>query len=784
MNKLKKIFLLLVSGLAFLYTNDFVAQVQQNGSVYIADYGFKHLTTGNFNFGASPAATVTTRSAGVYGKLSFAHGTGWLNATNDHFLDGYAATYSDALFVLPVGQAGVFGPIGVEATDQTGVDGAFYFSNPTTIGNVLANGISFLSSVEYWHLIGQNEAKLSLTWRLGSNISTLTAANLNNLTIVGWNGTQWIEIPSVVDGTSIMGGLSTFTEGSISSLANVDLNTFSYFTFASKDGCPPLIASSGITKTWNGTWDAFGAPTLEDPVVINAPYTGTLVCNSLELNANIILEDGQYVEIVNGVTGTSKIIMSSEASVVQRNPASTSPKIELTKTTRDMRRWDYVYWGTPIQGNFFGLLNTASAQGYATTGAFDLKYKYVSGPPPNAWQPLTEVETGKGYIMRVKQQAPFTNSTNTEKIDLNFIGDANNGDIIVPVVNNPASPNGATSKNLIANPYPSAIDAAKFLRQNTDIDGAVYLWTAATGITTVSGTYTQADYAIWNLSGTVNTSPIPQLVDGRIASGQGFKVKSLVNNGSVVFTNCMRLVEDNNNFFRLSEPQVNVTNRFKLNLTNDSDVFSQILIAYLPEATYQYDRLFDAVRSSVSSAQLYSRIENDPKRIAINGRPTFEITDVVQLGLSKNNSNSEQFTISIDQKEGVFQTSEVTVYLHDKELQVYHNLNLGGYVFTLNQNTSNDRFEVVYQNETLSNPDFEAATTIALLKNNLLSINATNEMESVQVFDLTGRLVEEFKEVNDTQLNKPFYHAEAVYIIKVKLLNGSFSTNKLMHIKK
>lgn len=784
MKRITRLLLLVVSTSMYLYTNENVAQVQQNGVEFIGDNTVKHLAEGNFNFGDTPAVSVTSRTAGIYGKLSFANGTGWLNATDDHFLDGYAAIYSDEFFVLPVGQSGVFGPLGIEANDQSGVDGAFYFSDPSTIGNTLGSGLSFLSTREYWHVVGENEAKITLTWRIGSNISALTAANLDNLTIVGWDGAAWIEIPSIVDTNSMMGSGSDLNSGSITSIDGVDLNTISHVTFGSRDGCPPLIPSSGITKTWNGAWDAFGAPTLEDPVVINAPYSGTLQCNSLELNADITLVDGEYVEIVNGVEGTGKIIMRSESSVVQRNPLASSPNIELTKTTRDMRRWDYVYWGTPIQGNFFNQLNGASAQGYATTGAFDAKYKYVSGPPPNAWQTLTEIETGKGYIMRVKQQAPFTNSTNTGKIDLDFVGEANNGDIIVPVVNNPSSPNGATSKNLIANPYPSAIDAAKFLRQNTDIDGAVYLWTSATVIEQANGSYTQADYAIWNLSGTVNTSPSGQLVDGRIASGQGFKVKSLVNNGSVIFTNCMRLVEDNNNFFRMSEPTTPVVDRFKLNLTNDSDVFSQILIAYIPEATYGYDRLFDAVRNSVSTAQLYSRIENDSKRIAINGRPSFEVSDVVPLGVSKNNTNAEQFTISIEQKEGIFQSSDVTVYLHDKDLQVYHNLNLGGYVFTVNQTGVNNRFEVVYQDETLSNPVFESNSTLAMLNNNLLVINATIEMENVQVFDLTGRLIEEFSSINQSQLSKPFHHAEAVYIAKVKLSNGTVSSHKLINANK
>ena len=212
-------------------------------------------------------------------------------------------------------------------------------------------------------------------------IKFISANNLPNLIIAGWNGTQWVEIPSSVDAVSILGGASTLASGSITTTSEVNLATYQYFTLAGKDGCAPLIASSGNTKTWNGTWSP-SEPTLADPVVINSPYSGSLVANSLQLNNNITLADGETVEIVNGVTGTGKIIMSSEAVVVQRNSISAAPNIELTKTTRAMRRYDYVYWGTPIAGNFFSQLNGAVAQGYATTGAFDQKFKFVPGPAP------------------------------------------------------------------------------------------------------------------------------------------------------------------------------------------------------------------------------------------------------------------------------------------------------------------------------------------------------------------------------------------------------------------
>lgn len=758
-----------------------------SGTIYVSDDSEFFIENGNLDFdNVSGANTQTTRTTIGYGKISFTANSGWVNASNSHYLDGYGRSYSADPFILPVGQSGVFAPVGVDPINTNGVDGAYFASAPSTIGTVLGIGISSVSTSEYWRVLGSS-SKITLTYRAASNATFISANNLPNLIIAGWNGTQWVEIPSSVDAVSILGGASTLASGSITTTSEVNLATYQYFTLAGKDGCAPLIASSGNTKTWNGTWSP-SEPTLADPVVINSPYSGSLVANSLQLNNNITLADGETVEIVNGVTGTGKIIMSSEAVVVQRNSISAAPNIELTKTTRAMRRYDYVYWGTPIAGNFFSQLNGAVAQGYATTGAFDQKFKFVPGPAPgNGWQTLTTVETGKGYIMRVKSQAPFLDDVTANKIDLKFTGVSNNGDITVPVIYNTAatSPTSKTHHNLLANPYPSAIDAGLFLKQNTDIDGVVYLWSAKTPYPG-TGTYSQADFAAWNLSGTVNTSPIPMEINGKIASGQGFIVRAL-NPGEVTFTNCMRLSGSgsNSNFFRTaaSEETTETKDRFKLNLTNNGDVFSQILIAYSENSTSGYDRLYDAARFSSGTVQLYSLLDNNMK-LSINGKGVFDVEDVVKLGVTKETSEAAQYTISISDKEGVFLDNDVTVYLHDKSLNLYHNFNNGSYQFFVEGTVLNERFEVVYQTSTLSNPDFDAINADVFLSKAVVSGVANEIIESVAVYDVAGRLVQNFKAINGLQFSYPFHHAEGMYIAKLKLANGKIFTKKLINSNK
>jgi hypothetical protein len=413
--------------LIVLAVNPINAQFQNNGLLFIGDQGYIYLASNTKNFASAGAVTKTSRTIGTYGKIIFASGATVSGASDSHFLDGYTSVLSTTPFVAPVGQSGFYAPTQITPATIDPVDVAYYKLSASTIGGTLDASVSQISTAEYWNIEGANIATISLSWRASSVLTNLVAST-TDLTIAGYDGTKWVAIASTVDATSILGGSSTLTTGSISSTAAVDINAIKYFSLAAKSSptCLPLIASSGITKNWNGSWSP-SAPTLADPAVINAAYSGSIACNSLLLNADVTLANGQNIEVVNSVSGTGKIIMASQATVVQRSAAALAPNIELTKQTRSvMRQFDYIYWGTPIAGNFASQLAAAQASTATAASAFDAIYKYQSGTG-GGWQSLTTIETGRGFATRIKAQAPFT--TTTDFINLKFTGLANNGDI-------------------------------------------------------------------------------------------------------------------------------------------------------------------------------------------------------------------------------------------------------------------------------------------------------------------------------------------------------------------
>ena len=764
--------------------NSLVAQVQNNGTLHIGDNASFYVGSGSFTFGTG-STTSTTRTTTTYGKLALASGVTVSGAASGDalFTDGFVSTKSSSYLVLPTGQTTTYAPIGVEnAAVTNGVEAAYYIDAPSTVGSNLFSTVSSLPATGYWVVKGDN-ATITMIW--SSSISSLTSS-IANLTVAGYNisTSKW---EAIISGTPT----GSTSSGTITTADAVTLANYSAFTIANKGiaVCAELVASSGNTITWNGSSWSPSAPTLADAVTLTGSYTSTasFECNSLAIgNNNITLIDGQTIEVVNEITGTGTITMSSEASILQRNDASTiTPQIALTKRTRSgMYAGDFIYWGSPLTTDSFNQLSGARAYNSANTltgssAAFDQMYKFVSGDASalGGWKQLTATSPGAGFITRIKNQSPFSSSAATDHINLTFTGLTNNGTVSVNVGN---LPGGNTTSdrnyNLLANPYPSAIDAGKFVEYNTNLDGTVYIWKAQTPSPDSQFVYNFADYIAYNLSGSTEG-----IFNGKIAAGQGFMIEAKISSGTgtATFNNCMRVSGNNDEFFRTNT----VIDRFKLNMRGINGVGNQILVAYLPVATLGYDRMYDAELNSVSPSRIYSLLDNTNMELAINARPTFTSTDVVTLGIDKSNTNAENFTIAISDKEGIFQSNDINILLHDKQLNVFHNLANGSYNFTTNSVQLTNRFEVVYQQAALDITDFESNDAIVTISNQSLKIVASLPVTNVAVYDLSGRLVTAFKVNNQTSLSSSFIYAAGIYIVKTTMNNGQVATTKLVNKK-
>lgn len=764
--------------LKYLYLNFFlffavicIGQIKNSSSIYVGDNSVFYIPEGiTFAFGS----TTISKTGSSNGKFVFASTASWSGANESNFIEGYVETFANTTFVIPVGQSQIYAPIKVIPQNTSGVLAAYFRANPSSVGTSFHNDLTTVSSIEYWTLSGVNSTIFSLSWRSSSEVMNLTNNNLSNLTIAGWNGSLWVEIPSTVDETSFLGATSNISSGSITSNSSVDLTNFTVFTLANKgESCFTIPAPSGVTFTWDGTsWgSSANTPTLSDRVIINGVYNGNLLCNSLVLNGSINLGEGQTVQIVNGVTGNGKIIMTSEASVVQHNGYAQAPTIELTKVTNPMRLYDYVFLSSPITNgdNFFSHLS--SSMNTAVNGNFGVQpnsafSSYKSLNDVGAQVDVTTTVIGKGLRARVRNQAPYNvafNINNKFPISIKTTGVANNGNISQTINSNTWA--------MLGNPYPSAIDGSKILSSNSNLRPAMYYWTCNTPMSS-TGTYSINDWATWTEAGGVSACATCMEADGSIASMQSVYVKNISPVATTVtLTNCMRKTSGNDHFFKSSP-----NDKYWINLVGSSGSFSQILIAYNDESNVTEDA-YDGVRLISGTGSYLSSLIGATKYV-VQARSVFDASDIVPLAVTQ--SNSETFSIGLDRKQGIFNSNDIFIYLHDKDLNVYHDFANGNYSYIPNNANDTSRFELVYQQGTLSNPIYNANNVIAYIKQNNFYCTSPNLIKTIEVFDLTGRKIMDFS-VNDKTIIKPFNFAQTLYIFKFKMEDDTVFSLKILN---
>jgi hypothetical protein len=222
-------------------------------------FGNHDFTTGGG--GTQPGVINTIRTA-PFGILNFAASAATSTGGDDaNYVDGYVRKFGTSPFIFPVGDNAHFGPF---AAQGDGTMGAYYFVDPTSaVTSMLPSGnypilpaggpfpsatfeaaLERVSTIEYWDIDGTNATPLTLTWDAASAINTLTGNRLDKLTIAGWDGTQWVAIPSKVDVTSILGGASGLSVGSITTTGSLAPDTFVAYTFASRVAPLPVTLTS------------------------------------------------------------------------------------------------------------------------------------------------------------------------------------------------------------------------------------------------------------------------------------------------------------------------------------------------------------------------------------------------------------------------------------------------------------------------------------------------------------------------------------------------------------
>lgn len=618
-----------------------------------------------------------------------------------------------------------------------------------------------------------------------------------NLTLTGFSGGNIVRWEYASDAAFTTGLTSIANTTPI--LTTASIGTFTgtrYYRVVLQNGTCPVVYSNTVSieyalTRWDGVSWSNGLPNATKKVVFDCgaatfSSTGDIDACSVEvISGDIVINSGHTLNVQNDVKIVGgNLIFENNAGLVQVNtlnnlglPFSNTGNITYKRISTPIKRFDYVYWSTPVAPQTLISFSPSSSM------------FFYYNPLINNWAYATTnvpMIPGKGYLVRAPDVSPF-NVTTANNFYGSFIGVPNTGDITLPVIGN------ANQFNLIGNPYPSALSADAFLSDPANIpliDATIYLWTHNTPIT--NNVYNAGDYAMYNYAGGVGTGSSAanpglntSVPNGKIASGQGFFVKGL-SSGTILFKNSMRISGNNDQFFRMTNQTTQNAvglerHRFWLDVYNNQGAFKQTLVAYIENATNTgMDRGFDGEMVDVGNVvALYVPYEG--KKLSIQGRALpFLPTDVIPLGFKS--TISGVYKIRVSSFDGLFNNQNI--YLEDTQFNIIYDLKAGDYEFTTTSGTFDDRFKIRFDSQLLgvTDPDFNA-NQVVIYKNseqNFVVNTGKFIMKSVKVFDIRGRLLFESQSIDSNQTVFNGGLSNEVLLIQIKSDNGQIITKKVV----
>ncbi len=403
-----------------------------------------------------------------------------------------------------------------------------------------------------------------------------------------------------------------------------------------------------------------------------------------------------------------------------------------------------------------------------------------------------------------------------------FRGKPNDGTISIPV--------GASQFTLTGNPYPSAIDLAAFLIEQTNCTGIAYFWEQDKSVNSHyisdykggygtyspvlrggTGIYVPATFFSYDGSGNAGPSTGSGSAFERRFSpiGQGFMIYGAVNS-TVEMKNIYRFyVKEglaNNSQFEKTSNKTKVsrekeylskiksssgfdyktvslvpTPQIRLNTLMDNQGVKQLALAFLSEATDGPDRAMDAMSTSGNlPADVYFLINNS--EYVINAT-NFDENKKIPIGFR--NTKAANFKITV--KEIINLPEANSVYLHDKIKDTYHDIKNSFHEINLPAGKNNTQFEITFKdNNTLGVDSVAKEDFIVFQNNSLKSLTISNpnalELAFCGVYDVAGKLIFTQNDLGD-QISHTFSTAsygDGIYIIKLTTKDNKIFGKKVI----
>ncbi|WP_081804615.1 choice-of-anchor D domain-containing protein [Dokdonia sp. PRO95] len=460
-------------------------------------------------------------------------------------------------------------------------------------------------------------------------------------------------------------------------------------------------------------------------------------------------------------------------------------------------------------------------------------YTYRNDPADtySAWEqigPYGTLETGDGFTMKGPGSGAVTDPQNYV-----FIGKPNNGTDATSI----DKTINAGNDYLMGNPFPSALDANKFINDNPHLTGTLSFWEHWGGGNHFLADY-EAGYALYTLSGgTPAVSHPAQNTSGAstntptqfIAVGQGFFVRGATT-GTTSFNNTQRVfakeASSGSFFFNGQNQQTESTlnaedeivkhedlrEKFRIGFDSPSAYHRQLLMTIDENTTFGYDRAYDAVIDNHPQEDMMWML--DDEKAIILGVPSIENDRKfpLRIGLPMDG----EISIGVDALENV-NTDNTTVYLFDALQDTYTDITIDQkFTLTLEAGTYLDRFYIVLEKtaeaeeetedtaeetdeqeeedqdievvDTETIDDAEQSDNLSVYFNSqshniIINKRVDYDVQSVQLFTMLGQLIKEWTpESETTRVELPVQDVSTgAYIIKVQKLQTTHTQKLIIH---
>ena len=596
----------------------------------------------------------------------------------------------------------------------------------------------------------------------------------------------------------------------------------------------------------------FNSATLNQVQTINLGIKSNETFYNLTLNntnsaKGISVVDGFELTISNNLSLLSgDLRLVGEAQMVQNgtpaNPSAGTGKI-LKDQQGNRSSYHYNYWSSPvttsgINYSIGGVLRdgtdstsnpfnpsaiTFGGGAYFADGAItnpvkistSWLYKFTSVSTVYAgWQFVGNAGTinpAEGFTMKgVTGIAPFTVPQNYV-----FVGKPNNGTIALNISLN--------QSYLVGNPYPSALDADEFIKDNvkdnggraaTNIfNGALYFWDHFGGQTHILNQYI-GGYSTYTLMGGVVAISNDPLVNANGSMGtkvpkryipvaQGFFIgtgsnaglttnnpnqSTAVTGGAITFKNSQRVFKvesaSNSIFFRSQNNQTTVDStdirqKIRLLYQSPSNLFRQILVGVDENTTNFFDIGYDAPMIDENAEDLYWNI--DTSKFTIQAVSNFNADQIIPFGIKT--ATDGVSTIKIASLENI--SENTPVFIHDNETNTDTNIKNGDFTISLPIGVYNNRFSIRFSGNALGTTHFENINPIIYFtnSNNLLIIKNKYSLKTVQLYNLLGQLISKYDVQNETTgtIEIPLYNlSSGTYIVKTITDENTIFSQKII----